>query len=315
MLLPTLDRFEAATQLLKEVLIPTPLVPLRGVGPGSNLWLKPEILQCVGSFKIRGVFHAVARMTSAQRAGGLETVSAGNTAQALAWAARHFGVAARSVMPEGAPQAKLDAVQDLGGEVLLMPREELFAYMRGRGWEQGARAFVHPWTEPEVWVGHGTLGLELMQQIPEMTTLYIPLGGGGLLAGVASALLALKAKLRIVAVEPEACAAYHAARQAGAPVEIECSTLCDGVAVPFVTDEMFPLLNELVDEVQLVSEAEVHGAMRLLAFSNSMVAEGAGALALAAALKDETCPAGPRVCLVTGGSIDPQRLLSVLAGD
>jgi len=313
MQIPSLERFEAAAKLLAGRIVETPLVALRQAPAGSSILLKPEILQPVGSFKLRGVLHAVARLDASQRARGLETVSAGNTAQALAWAGRHFGVPALCIMPEGAPQTKIDAVRALGGEVQLLPRPELFRYMREHLWERSGRSFIHPWTEPEVWVGHGSIALEIHRELPRVGSVFIPLGGGGLLTGVAGALRALQPGVRIVAVEPEGCAAFHAAREAGHPVQIECATQCDGVAVPFITEELFPLLNELVDEVQLVPEAAIASTTRRLAFGNHMIVEGAGALALAAALASPTSQPGPSVCLLTGGSVDPDRLRSILA--
>lgn len=306
---PTLDEVRAAAELLADVVVRTPLVPLGG---HDGVWLKPEIHQPAGSFKIRGVHHAVARLDPARRAAGVSTVSAGNTAKALAWSARRFGVPARSLMPAGAPRTKVEAMRALGGEPVLVPTDELFAYLRERGWEHEPWAFVHPWIEREVMVGHGTLALELVEDLPDVATVYVPVGGGGLLGGVGSALRALRPGVRLVAVEPAGCRALHASLEAGRPTEVSCATMCDGVAVPYMTGEVYPLLAELVDEVVLVSEEEVRAAIRSLAGENHVVAEGAGALAAAAAAKHD----GPRpaVCLLTGGSIDAVALAEVLAG-
>ena len=158
---------------------------------------------------------------------------------------------------------------------------------------------------------HNPRDLELVEELPKIATVYVPLGGGGLLAGVGSALAVLSPSTRIVAVEPEGCPSFHAARRRGEPVQVECRTLCDGVAVPYITDEMFPLLSDLADEVVLVSEAAVKRSIRCLALENGIVAEGAGALALAAAL--ESRDRGPAVALVTGGSIDQAKLAAILA--
>jgi len=308
---PTKAEFDAAGKLLAEVIVPTALVPLGGAG-AEGLWIAPEIHQPAGSFKIRGVHHAVASMEPERRARGISTVSAGNTAKALAWTGRHFGVQARSLMPEHAPRTKIEAVRALGGEVVLAPVDEVFAFLKGRAWEAEPYAFVHPWIERQVMVGHGTLGLEIAQALPAIDTLFVPVGGGGLLAGVGSALRAVLPEVRIVAVEPAGCPSLHAALAAGKPVEVSCETMCDGVAVPYITEEMFPLLRELVDEALLVSEAQVRAAIRRLALANHVVAEGAGALAVAAALSEPRRTRGNAVALVTGGSIDASALVQVL---
>ena len=302
---------ESAAALLSGVLSPTPLVPCAAPG-GEDLYLKLEVLQPTGSFKVRGVYHALARMDPGRRARGVATVSAGNTAKALAWAARGFGVPARSLMPEHAPKAKVDAVRALGGTPVLVPMAEVFAHLRERRYEREPYAFVHPWTDRDVMTGHGTLALELCAELPDLDTVYVPVGGGGLLGGVGSALKALKPSVRIVAVEPAGCPSFHAARAAGRPVEVACDTLCDGVAVPFITAEMFPLLTALADASMLVSEEQVKEAMRLLAQKNHVVAEGSGALAMAAALDEPRERRGVAVALVTGGSIDLPKLAAIL---
>jgi len=319
---PELDAIRAAAARLKDVLVPTPLVPLHSYEGGSPLLLKPEIHQRVGSFKIRGVFNAVASLAPEVRGRGISTVSAGNTAQALAWAGRYFGVSARSLMPENAPASKIDAVRAYGGEPVLVPTAEVFRYLKEHGWKQEPYAFIHPWIEPNVTIGHGTMGLEIVTECPDVETVFVPVGGGGLMAGVGSALKALKSTVRVVAVEPAGCPSLHASLEAGRPVTVECpphaphppTTICDGVAVPYITQEMFPLLRDLVDDAVLVSDDAVKAAMRRLASGNKMVAEPSGALALAAALATLGPHHGPAVCIVTGGSIDPQMLAAILTG-
>ena len=268
-----------------------------------------------GCFKTRGVYHALHCMDPVRRAVGVSTVSAGNTAQALAWAARRFGVPARSLMPDTAPRAKIDAVRALGAEAVLVPAAELFRYLRERGWESEPYAFIDPWTNRDVMAGHGSLGLEILADRPGVETVYIPVGGGGLLAGVASALDEMAPWVRIVAVEPEGCPSLSAALAAGAPVTVPCATICDGVAVPYITAEMFPLLAELVDDAVLVSERAVRAAVKSLALANKIVAEPSGALALAAALATPAAERGDTVVLVTGGSIDRDLLVDILRDD
>lgn len=305
---PTRAEVEAAAAILRPLLVRTPLVPLSG----SDVRIKPEVHQPGGCFKIRGVFHAVARMSAERRSAGISTVSAGNTAKALAWAGRHFGVPARSLMPDTAPRTKIEAMRALGGTPVLVPMAEVFRYLKEHGWAAEPCAFVHPWTDRDLMIGHGTLGLEILAEDPDVDSVFVPVGGGGLLGGVGSALRALKPSIRIYAVEPAGCPALHASVSAGRPVEVACDTICDGVAVPYVTDEMFPLLAELADEVVLVAEDEVRAEIRRLALESHLVVEGAGALATAAARKVAPGERGRSVALVTGGSIDAEKLAAIL---
>lgn len=305
---PTPAELERARDLLAGVVRPTPLIPLHG---RDDILIKPEILQPTGSFKIRGVFCAVASLDPSARQAGLSTVSAGNTAKALAWTGARFGVPARSLMPKGAPKSKIDAVLGYGGTPVLVETDEVFRFLRERGWTSEPYAFVHPWIDRDVMIGHGTMALEILAERPDVDTVFLPVGGGGLLGGVGGALRALAPRVRIVAVEPEGCPSLHASLAAGRPVSVACRTMCDGVAVPYVTDEMFPLLSELVDDVVLVSEASVRRAIHRLATGDHIVAEGAGALAVAAALEAGE-RSGAIVCPVTGGSIDPDKLAAIL---
>lgn len=309
---PSLDDIRAAAERIRDVIVRTPLVPLHSFESTSDILLKPEIHQAVTSFKLRGVFNAVACLSDAERRKGLSTVSAGNTAQALAWAARYFGVSARSLMPETAPLSKIEAVRAYGAMPVLVPVDELFRYLRQHGWESEPYAYIHPWTNQNVLIGHASIGLEILADFPDVESVFISVGGGGLIAGVASALKALKPSVKVIAVEPEGCPSLHASFEAGQPVSVDCNTICDGVAVPYITDEMFPLLRELVDEAVLVSEAGVKRMIRRLALSNKMVVEGAGALSAAAAVTMPHEKRGKCVAVVSGGSIDRDKLTAIL---
>ncbi len=310
---PKIQEIQQAANRLSKVLIHTPLVPLHSFDHQSDILLKPEIHQVVGSFKIRGVFNAVASLSLQARANGISTVSAGNTAQALAWAGRYFGVSARSVMPDTAPATKIEAMIKYGGTPVLVPMEEVFRFLKEHLWEQQPYAFIHPWTNREVMIGHGSMGLEIVADLPEVETVYIPVGGGGLISGVGSALKALKPSVRVVAVEPEGCAALHESFRQGKPAGVECHTMCDGVAVPYITQEMYPILRRIVDEVALVCEASVKSTIKRLALGNRMIAEGAGALSVAAAIQTPADRRGKTVCVLTGGSIDTDKLLDILS--
>lgn len=306
-----LDEVRAAARRLTGIALRTPLVQLHDPVGDTGIWLKLEIHQPVTSFKIRGVYNAALAFPAELRARGLSTVSAGNTAQALAWTGRRLGVPAQSLMPRDAPATKIEAVRRYGGEPVLVAREALFDYLEQRGWEREPYAFVHPWTNRDMRVGHATLGLELAEELPELAEVFVPVGGGGLLAGVGSALRALAPRCRIVAVEPAGCPALHESLRRGAPARVACSTICDGVAVPYITEEMFPILQEIVDDVVLVSEERVRETIRRLALENRVVVEPSGALAVAAAL--DAGRRRPAVALVTGGSIDTALLAELLS--
>lgn len=309
---PRLEEIEEARERIRGAVRRTPLVPADERFEAPDLFLKLETFQPVGSFKIRGVFNAVAALPERERRRGVSTVSAGNTAQALAWSARHFGVRARSLMPESAPSAKIDSVRAYGGEPVLVPVAEVFRYLREEGWKDEPYAFIHPWTNRDVMTGHASLGLELLEDLPDVETVLVPVGGGGLLAGVGAALRARKPSVRIIAVEPEGCAALHRSLEAGRPMEVDCRTIADGVAVPYITEEMFPLLRELASSVALVSEGSLKSAVKGLALWNKVVAEPSGALAVAATLSIRRADRGKTVALVTGGSIDGAKLASFL---
>jgi threonine dehydratase len=261
------------------------------------------------------VFNAVNALFPEARSRGLSTVSAGNTAQALAWCGRHFGVSARSLMPESAPTAKIEAVRSYGGQPILVPVAQVFDFLRERSWEHEPFAFIHPWTNRDVMIGHGSIGLEIVGDMPAVDTVYVPVGGGGLASGVGFALKALRPEVRVVAVEPEGCPALHESFRQGRPAHVDCRTICDGVAVPYITDEMYPLLREVVDDVVLVSEAAVRATIRRLALRDRMIVEASAALSVAAALATPSTERGRTVCLVTGGSIDTKLLIEILHPD
>jgi threonine dehydratase len=309
---PSLNEFKAAAKRLESIIVRTPLIPYRGREHADEILLKPEILQAVNSFKLRGVFNAVASLSGEEKARGVGTVSAGNTAQALAWSAKYFATSAHCIMPETAPLPKIEAVKAYGGVPVLIPKPEVFRFLKEHLWEKEAYAFIHPWTNRQVMTGHGSLGLEIMEDAPDVDTVFIPVGGGGLMGGVGSAIKAVDPTVRIFAVEPEGCPALRSAVDHGKPVTVDCKTICDGVAVPYITEEMFPLLNELIDDVILVPERSVRMAVRSLLLDNKMLSEPSGALALAAARKLPEAQRGKSVCLVTGGSISYDLMLEIL---
>jgi threonine dehydratase len=241
---------------------------------------------------------------------GIVTASAGNMAQGVAWAAREAGVSARAIVPADAPRAKLDRVEALGGEVVPVPHEEWWQALVDRGREGVDGFFVHPVADEAVMAGNGTIGLELVEDAPEFDTVVIPWGGGGLTTGIASALDALRPEVRVVTAEPETGAPLAAAFAAGEPREIEFqASWVDGAGGPALLPGMWERARELVDEAVAVPLAEVAEAVRLLASRAHVVAEGAGALALAAALaRDDRC-----ICIVSGGNIDPDVYAGIIS--
>jgi threonine dehydratase len=281
----------------------------------EGIWLKPETLQPTGSFKVRGVLNWALSLDEKQRARGFLTFSAGNTALALGHAARMFKTSCRSLLPDYAPKAKVRALARAGVKAELLPADELFDWVFRAGWRDEPEAFLHPWTEPRMLEGHATLGLELFEQIPDIETVLLPVGGGALCAGAGSALKALKPGVRVVAVQAGNYPALARSLKAGKPVWVDPEpTVCDGVAVPFVTDAMFPLLREVVDDVVLVSEERAKAAIGLLAREAKLVAEGAGALSVAAALEELPQLRGVTACPVTGGSVEPELLAAAVRG-
>ena len=302
-----LEEIRRARERIGEDVLRTPLVQIE-----DRLWLKLECLQPIGSFKLRGALSAIRAASSAELAGGVVTASAGNMAQGVAWAAREAGVPAHVVAPENAPRAKLDAVERLGGEIVLVSHEAWWQAMVERRYEGVDGLFVHPVEDDAVMAGNGTIGLELLEDLDDFDTVVVPWGGGGLTTGIASAVKALRPGVRVVTAEPETAAPLAAALRAGGPAEIDFRpSFVDGAGGRALLPTMWDRARELVDEAVAVPLADVAGAMRDLAARAHIVAEGAGALALAAARnRGDRC-----VCIVSGGNVDAAVLARVLLGE
>lgn len=309
-----LDEIRRARERLGDDVLRTPLVQLGADAP-CEVWLKLECLQPIGSFKLRGALSAIRAASTAELAGGVVTASAGNMAQGVAWAAREAGVRARVIAPEGAPRAKLDAVEALGGEVIAVSHEEWWRAMVERGREGIDGLFVHPVEDDAVMAGNGTIGLELVEDLAAFDTVVVPWGGGGLTTGIASAVKALRPGVRVVTAEPETAAPLAASLAAGEPREIEYRpSFVDGAGGRALLPTMWEHARELVDAAIAVPLDEVAAAMRLLAARAHVVAEGAGALPVAAALSG-AAGEGRAVCIVSGGNVDAAVLARVLAGE
>jgi threonine dehydratase len=310
----SLDEIRRAQSRIEDVVMRTPLVRLEVDAP-CEIWLKLECLQPIGSFKLRGALSAVRAAAPSELADGVVTASAGNMAQGVAWAAREAGVRARIIAPDAAPRAKLEAVERLGGEIISVSHETWWQTMVDRRYEGVDGLFVHPVEDDAVMAGNGTIGLELVDDLPDLDAVVVPWGGGGLTTGIASAVKALRPGVRVVTAEPETAAPLAASLAAGEPAAIEFHpSFVDGAGGRALLPTMWDHARELVDTASTVPLDEVALAMGLLASRARIVAEGAGALALAAALRGDAGE-GKVVCIVSGGNIDASVLARVLAGE
>ena len=306
---------EAASRLEPHI-DRTPVLSARALGEraGVSLVLKAESLQKTGSFKPRGALNVVLTLTQEARARGLVTVSAGNHAQAVAWAARVVGVPCTVVMPTDAPRSKVEAVRGYGATIIAHPdRATLFDRLHEEQARSGA-AFVHPFDDPAGLAGAGTVGLELMEQCPELDVVLVAIGGGGLMAGVACAVKALRPTCRVIGVELAEGPGMTPALAAGKPVPVSRPhTLADGLTPPFVGAIPLEVARRHVDEIVLVGEDDIALAMRALFERARLVVEGSGAAATAALLaKRVQLPAGARVAaIVSGGTVDPERFAAL----
>jgi threonine dehydratase len=307
-----LAEIEAARERIAGAAVRTPLVRLHLDDAPAEIWCKLETLQPIGSFKIRGATNAILKAPAAARADGFVTASAGNMAQGVAWAARELGLPATIAVPEHAPETKLAAIARLGGRVLKMPYEDWWGVIVSGCVDGVPGLFVHPVQDEGVMAGNGTIGLEILEDLPDPDAILIPYGGGGLTVGIASAIRAFRPQTKIYAVEPETGAALTAALAAGGPVEVDYqASFVDGSGSRSVLEPMWPRVSEVVDGAFSVSLEETAAAVRTLAERGRVVAEGAGALALAAALSGRA-GSGKVVCIVSGGNIDLSTLAEIL---
>jgi threonine dehydratase len=308
-----LAEIEAARERIAGAAVRTPLLRLHVEAPAA-IYLKCENLQPVNSFKIRGATSAVMLAPAPEREKGLVTASAGNMAQGVAWTARELGVPATIAVPEHAPQAKLAAIERLGGRVLKLPYDDWWNAIVTSRVDGVEGLFVHPVQDPGVMAGNGTIGLEVLEDLPAPDAVVIPYGGGGLTVGIASAVKALRPDTKIFTAEPATAAALAAAFAAGQPADVDYQpSFVDGAGSRRVLDTMWPLVRPLVDGALSIPVAEVAAAVRLLAERARVVAEGAGALALAAALSGRA-GSGKVVCIVSGGNINLSTLAETFNG-
>lgn len=313
MQLISLDDVRAAARNIAGVAVRTPLLPARWDG---GLWLKPESLQPVGSFKLRGATHAVARLSAEQRARGVITHSSGNHGQALAYAARRAGARCVVVIPDVAPAVKIEQVRAFGAEVVLVPPPERLDAAQERAAKDGL-ALIPPYDHRDVIAGQGTLGLEIAEDMPDVDVVLVPVGGGGLASGVSTAITALLPHAKVIGVEPEFAADAQESLTKGElvtwPTELTYRTVADGVRTN-LSELTFAHLRKRLDRIVTVTEDEIRAAMTQVVRETRLVVEPTGAVTAAARLFHAAeLPTGRTVAVVTGGNVDPQLLIAAIS--
>jgi threonine dehydratase len=309
-----IEEIDAAGERLAGLVDRTPLVRLGVQDAPAEIYLKLENLQPTGSFKVRGAGNALALADPQQVAGGVWTSSAGNMAQAVAWHAQRRGLPCRVIVPDTAPGTKLEGVRRWGGTIEEVSFPEWIELFRTRHRDGMTGLFVHPFSDRSVMAGNGTIGLEILEDLPDMDAVLIPYGGGGLSSGIASALRAHKPEVKIYACEIGTAAPLAPSLAAGEPVEVPfVPSFVDGIGAPVVFPEMFPLASKLLDGSLVVDAPEVAQAIRIMAERNRVIAEGAGAVPVAAAIQG-LVGGGKVVCVVSGGNIDSAKLSTILDG-
>lgn len=308
----SLGEIREARKRIADSVFRTPLVRLNT--DERDVYLKLENLQPIGSFKLRGAGNAIATASPAQLEKGVFTASAGNMAQGVAWHARRLGIPCTVVVPDHAPETKLASITRLGARYIKVPFDDWWQVLVTRQFAGLDGFFVHPVSDPAVIAGNGTIGLEIMEDLPDVETVLVPYGGGGLSSGIAIAMRELKPSARVYACEVETSAAFAAALAKGEPTKIDyTASFVDGIGSGCVLAEMWPLAQSLLAGSHVMSLKEVSAAIRTLAERNRVIAEGAGACPVAAALAGHA--KGKTVCIVSGGNIDTIKLSKILIGE
>jgi threonine dehydratase len=304
-----IEDIEAARERIKGTVLRTPLVKF-----DDNIWLKLENLQPTNAYKIRGGANAVASLSDEARAKGVWTISAGNAGQGVAYAARQFGIPCTVVAIETAPQTKLDRMRALGATIVPVSYDRAWVAAETHEFPGLSGTFIHPFDNHEFIAGHGTMGLEIVEDCPDVRTVICAIGGGGLITGVGSAIKAKRPDARVLGAEPETAAPYALSLREGGPRKFTDwqASFVDGAGGQSVTERMWQRMQPVVDGAITVTLDQTRNAMRLIAEKSRTIAEGAGALALAAALTGEAGE-GPIVCVVSGGNIDLAKFSELVA--
>jgi len=309
---PAASEIVQARARIAGVALRTPLVRLDLPGAPARIHLKLENLQPIGCFKLRGALNAMKVADPATLTRGVYTASAGNMAQGVAWGARAMGIPCTAIVPERAPQTKLDAIERLGASIVKVPFETWWRVMEEHRYPGIDGLFIHPVADPAVIAGNGTVGLEILEDLPDTEAILIPYGGGGLLSGIAIAAAAMRPAVKTYACEVETAAPLAASLAAGSPQTIDRTpSFVDGIGGQGVLPEMWPMVRGLAEGSIVVTLEETADAIRLLVERIRVVAEGAGAVSVAAALRGEA-EGGKIVCVVSGGNIDSKKLARIL---
>ncbi len=311
----TLEKFEEATELVKKVTNPTKLIysDFLSEQSGGKVYLKPENMQHTGAYKIRGAYYKISTLSEEERERGLITASAGNHAQGVAFAAKKFGCKATIVMPTVTPLIKVNRTKSYGSEVVLHGDvyDDAYDYACELA-EKNGYTFVHPFNDLDVATGQGTIAMEIVQELPTVDYILVPVGGGGLITGVATLSKMLNPKIKVIGVEPAEAASMTAALKAGEVVELEsANTIADGTAVKAVGDKILPYVQENVDDILLVEDDELIGAFLDMVENHKMIVENSGLLSVAA-LKQLDCRGKKVVCLLSGGNMDVITMSSIV---
>ena len=311
----TLDTVYKANYTLKQVVRPTDVIYAPKLKPGTELYLKTENLQVTGSFKVRGAYYKMSQLTEEERARGVVACSAGNHAQGVALAAQHSGIKAIICLPDGAPISKVEATRSYGAEIRLVKGVYDDAYQEAlRLRDEEGYTFIHPFNDPEVIAGQGTIALELCEQVPDMDMVIVPIGGGGLISGMAYTLKNLNPKVKVIGVQASgAPSMLNSIHDSHIERLDSVFTIADGIAVKEPGSLTYELCSEYVDEIVAVTDDEISAAILALMEQHKLVTEGAGAVAVAAAMFDKVDLAGKKtVCLLSGGNIDVTILSRVI---
>ena len=311
----TLEKFEEASELVKKVTNPTKLIysDYLSEASGAKVYLKPENMQYTGAYKIRGAYYKISTLTEEERKKGLITASAGNHAQGGAVAAKQFGCKAVIVMPTVTPLIKVNRTKSYGAEVVLYGDvyDDAYEYACQLAEKEGY-TFVHPFNDPDVATGQGTIAMEIVQELPTVDYILVPIGGGGLISGVSTLAKMLNPKIKVIGVEPAEAASMTAAVRVGEVVELEsANTIADGTAVKAVGDLVLPYVQENVDEILLVEDDELIGAFLDMVENHKMIVENSGLLSVAA-LKQLDCKGKKVVCILSGGNMDVITMSSIV---
>ncbi len=312
----SLREIEEARVRIAGSVVRTPLVRLNVEDSPAEVFLKLENLQPTGSFKVRGVTNALALAGRDALERGVYTVSAGNMAQALAWRAKRLGVPCAVIVPENVPKTKLEAVERFGGRVVRLSWDEVWRVAVEHGYAPlEDMVFVHPFADERMIAGNGTIGLEVLENLPDVDAVVVPFGGGGLSLGIASAVRSQRPDVRVFAVEPETAAPLAASFRAGYAQEVDrVSSFVDGIGAKSVLPEVWERVKDLLEGSLVVSLADVASAVKMLVEMNRVVAEGAGAAGVAAAISGKAGK-GKVVAIVSGGNIDLSKLARILEGE